>query len=150
MEIGKHCIIEKDVSIGEHVRIGDYVRLAAGTVIEDNVFIDSYVVSSGRNKIGAGSTIRYGCILAREVYVGKNVFMAPRVITLYKKDEIIRIGTDVFIGAGAIIDGGVKIWPDCKIGAGSFVNKDCSTIGLYVGIPAKLKRAFYGPGGERG
>jgi maltose O-acetyltransferase len=50
------------------------------------------------------------------------------------------VGEGSWIGAGAIILGGVTIGRGCVIGAGAVVSGDCQPNGLYVGVPAKHKR----------
>lgn len=49
----------------------------------------------------------------------------------------IEIGDNVFIGAHAIIMGGVKIGSNVIIAAGAIVTKDLEDGGIYGGIPAK-------------
>lgn len=141
METGKFCVIENDVSIGDNVQIGHYVELRAGTVIEDDVFIDSYVKSSGLNRIGARSRIRYGCTLARGLDIGKDCFLSPGVSTTHDiRAPKTKIGDRVFVGTNAVICGGVTIADDVEIGACSLVMHDCPKPGLYVGRPAVFKR----------
>ncbi len=53
----------------------------------------------------------------------------------YKK---VIIGNDVWIGAKAIIMGGVKIGDGAVIGAGSIVTKDIPNYAVAVGVPAKV------------
>ena len=51
----------------------------------------------------------------------------------------IKIGSNCFIGANAIILPGVEIADDCVIGAGSVVCKSCNTCGaVLAGNPAKV------------
>lgn len=49
----------------------------------------------------------------------------------------IEIGDNVFIGAHAIIMGGVKVGSNVIIAAGAIVTKDLEDGGIYGGIPAK-------------
>lgn len=50
------------------------------------------------------------------------------------------IGSDVWIGANAIIKGGVKIGHGAVIGAGAVVTKDVAPYAIAVGCPAKFIR----------
>ena len=52
----------------------------------------------------------------------------------------VKIGSQVFIGAGASVLPGVNICDNVIIGAGSVVNKDITERGTYVGAPAKKIR----------
>ena len=53
---------------------------------------------------------------------------------------IIRIGDDVWIGAGAIILPGVTIGEGAVVGAGAVVTKDIPPFAIVVGNPAKIIR----------
>lgn len=50
----------------------------------------------------------------------------------------VKIGNDVWVGAGATILPGVTIGDGCVIGAGSVVTKDVPANSLAVGVPAKV------------
>lgn len=53
------------------------------------------------------------------------------------------LGNDVWIGAGAVLLGGVTIGDGAVVAAGSVVNKDLEPYGVYGGCPAKLiKKRF--------
>lgn len=144
LRIGSFCVIEEDVEVGSNVTIGNYVYLARGTRIGNNCNIDSYVRSSGQNKIGNNCTIRYGATIAKDVYIGDDVFISPNVMTIYsdpegKHDWFTKIEDNVFIGTAAVINSGVLITKNSVIGAMTYVNMDCKKEnGIYVGQPAKL------------
>lgn len=82
------------------------------------------------------------------IEIGNNVTLAPRVHVLahdastknilgYTKIGNVKIGNNVFIGAGAIIMPGVEIEDNTIIGAGSIVTKNLQS-GVYVGNPCRL------------
>ncbi|WP_231893779.1 DapH/DapD/GlmU-related protein [Rhodococcus sp. EPR-147] len=50
----------------------------------------------------------------------------------------ITIGTDVWIGAGAIVLSGVKIGSGSVVGAGSLVTKDLPEFSICGGAPARV------------
>lgn len=52
----------------------------------------------------------------------------------------VRIGEGVWIGARAMILGGVTVGDGCVIAAGALVTKDCERDGLYAGVPARRIR----------
>jgi acetyltransferase-like isoleucine patch superfamily enzyme len=52
-----------------------------------------------------------------------------------------KIGKDVWIGANAVILGGVTIGNGCVIGAGSVVTKDLPPYSVAMGVPAKVVRS---------
>lgn len=56
-----------------------------------------------------------------------------------------QIGNDVWIGANAMIKGGVKIGHGAIIGAGAVVTKDVPPYAVCVGVPAKVLRNRFDP-----
>lgn len=143
-EIGSFCVLRSGVTIGRNTKIRDYVELREGTIIGDNCYIDSRVSSSGNCEIESDVVIRYDCILARGVFIGKGTYVSPRVMTnnLNTNQEQIggaHIGEGCFIGTNAVIQHGLSIGNNVIIGAMSFVNKNCDQDGVYIGIPAKKK-----------
>lgn len=83
------------------------------------------------------------------IEIGDDVILAPNVHILahdastkiflnYTRIANVKIGSRVFIGAGAIVLPGVTIGDDVVIGAGSVVSKDIPSNSLAVGMPAKV------------
>ncbi len=94
-----------------------------------------------------------GCIIDPShcwlVEIGDNVVLAPNVHILahdasmwndtgYTRIAPVKIGNNVFIGAGTIIMPGVSIGDDCVIGAGSVVTKSIPSNSVAVGNPARV------------
>jgi len=126
-KIGSYCELEKSTKIGKNCIIQGRVRTGACSIIEDNV------------------VIKYGTIITDGAIIKKNTFIGPNVITLGSEPhQSKKYGTIIyencFIGAGVKISAGVSICNDVIIGANSFVNKDISEPGLYVGSPVKFIR----------
>jgi maltose O-acetyltransferase len=106
---------------------------------------------------GKNLYINYDCIIldCNKVYLGDNLLIAPRVqiYTAYhstdpqvRKTELelaaaVTIGSNVWIGGGAIICPGVTIGDNTTIGAGSVVVKDIPANVVAVGNPCKVLRA---------
>ncbi len=144
-KIGHFCVIEEDVVVGDNVQIDNYVLLKKGTRILNNVWVDSYVRSSGYNLIGNNAMLRFGCTIAREVVIEDEAFISPNVMTIFtthkrKKQEGTIIGKNAFIGTAAVLGPGVKIGENVVIGSQAYVSSDCIEEGIYVGVPAKLKK----------
>ena len=59
IDIGRFCIIEKDVVIGNHVKISDYVKIPEGAQIGDGVVIGSYARLGKRCVIGDNVSIKW-------------------------------------------------------------------------------------------
>lgn len=85
------------------------------------------------------------------IEIGDNVTLAPRVMILahdtstyvflgYTKVGNVKIGNNVFVGAGTIILPNVNIGDNVIIGAGSIVSKNIESNSVAVGSPAvKIK-----------
>lgn len=102
-------------------------------------------------RIGEDVFINFGCIIDESfcwlIDIGSRVTLAPNVHILahdastkrelgYTKIGLVKIGNDVFIGAGTIILPGVSIGNKCVIGAGSLVTKNIPDNSVAVGNPA--------------
>ncbi len=104
-------------------------------------------------KIGQNVTIMGEVIIdpshCWHIDIGNNVIIAPRVHILahdastkiflnYTRVANVKVGNNVFIGAGTIILPGVKIGDNVVIGAGSIVKHNISNNSVAVGNPAKV------------
>jgi UDP-3-O-[3-hydroxymyristoyl] glucosamine N-acyltransferase len=149
VEIGAHCIIKNNTTIGGtgfdfvknkegkpvnfphigRVRIGDRVWIGSNasiesaalddTVIGDDVKIDDLVQVGYNCAVGPRTVITAGVILSRGVCVGENSWIAPNA---------------------SVVDG-VVIGDNVTIGTGAVVTKDLKENAVYVGNPARFLRA---------
>ena len=153
--LGKNIKISSDariygvenISIGNNVRIDDYVILSSGggyITIGDYVFIGRNSHLSGTLGIRlndfssmAANTIIYS---ASDDYSG-NFMTAQAIPQKYttKIGGIVSVGRHVIIGAGVVILGPCDLAEGCSIGSMSLVNKSTEPWGMYFGIPAKRK-----------
>jgi acetyltransferase-like isoleucine patch superfamily enzyme len=145
LKIGCYNHIHEGVTVGDDCTIKSFTELRPDTIIGNKCYIDSGVKTSGQCKIGNNVTLRYDAIIARNVIIEDDVFISPQVMTINiafkdkeKKPTIIRKGAK--IGTNATINDGVEIGPGVIIGAKAFVSKDCIEPGVYVGVPATLKK----------
>jgi acetyltransferase-like isoleucine patch superfamily enzyme len=109
---------------------------------------------------GAYSYVASGCLIFPGVSIGAYTMLGPGVHIL-GNDHVIdqagtpivfsgrppqkptRIGSDVWIGAGAIVLCGVTIGDGAIVGAGSVVTQDVPAFTIVGGVPAKtLRRRF--------
>ena len=113
------------------------------------------------HKIGIGSNcflnseIRFGCEDVG-ISIGDNALIGPRVQfetgthSLHldpqggwgRETRGITVGTNCWIGAGAIILGGVVIGDGAVVAAGAVVNKDVAPNTVVGGVPARLLRSL--------
>lgn len=105
---------------------------------------------------GENAYANFGCIIldAAPVYIGKNVMLAPSVKIFTATHPVeydarntgiefakpIRIGDNVWVGGGAIINPGVTIGENSVIGSGSVVTKDIPSNVVAAGNPCRVIR----------
>ena len=78
-----------------------------------------------------------GVVINGSVSGGDRVFIEHQVTIGAERGESPRIGSDVFVGAGAKIVGGVQLGSRVKVGANAVVVKDVESDNTVVGIPAR-------------
>jgi len=109
----------------------------------------TYGISAGRNlMINAGAFLygRGGLRFGDDVMIGPNAvivssqhrFDDPRVPMVYQghKTDFVDIGSDVWIGANAVILPGVTVADGTVISAGAVVTRDTEPYSIVGGVPA--------------
>jgi maltose O-acetyltransferase len=105
--------------------------------------------------LGAGVFVNFGCVILDvvEVRIGERTQIGPGVQILaadHPRDPAgratglesgrpVRIGRNVWIGAGALILPGVSVGDDALVGAGSVVTRDVPAGATVVGNPARMR-----------
>lgn len=132
------------VELDDDCRVRDFVFIWGGKGVKIGKFCDiqPHVVvwGGGTLEIGDRVSVGPGCVLLTAVYshaeglrmvdgLGEGTTKA-----LYGK---LTIKSDVYIGANCTIMPNITVGEGAVVGAGSFVNKDCEPLGIYVGSPAK-------------
>lgn len=80
--------------------------------------------------ISAGATIGQGCVIFQHVVIGSNLLLDS------KSQGFPVIGENVFLGAGSMVIGNVRIGNNVRIGANCVVTKDVPDNCLVVGAKA--------------
>ena len=153
LEIGKYNHIHADVEVGDSCHIRSFTELRSGTVLGNDVYVDSGVKSSGDNKVGDRVILRYDSILAKGCIVESDVFISPQLMTenLNHRGEPVggaKIGEKgdytgeyrVFIGTNVTLAAGITICNGTIIGSKANVRKSITEPGIWLGNPAKLFR----------
>lgn len=113
-----------NVEIGKKVNILAFATIQRAifdsTIIEDFVQIDSRVNIGHNSRIGKGTCLALGAVVAGSVNIGENCM----------------------IGLGAIIRNNLNICDNVIIGMGSLVVNDITEPGIYMGSPAKYFKPY--------
>lgn len=151
--VGENCLLSdkasyyncNNIKIGNNVRIDDFCVLSAGIGgIEIGNYIHIAVYSS---LIGAGKIVlKDFCNISSKVaiyssnddYSGQFMTnpMVPSQYTNITISDVI-IGKHVIVGSGSVILPGITLETGVAVGALSFVNKNCTEFGIYMGTPVK-------------
>lgn len=83
--------------------------------------------------IHSSSVIGENCVIAHGVTIGTAVPYTTNQPLIGP-----RIGSNTFIGAGAMILGNIEVGSNCTIAAGAIVLKSLSDNSIVVGVPAKI------------
>lgn len=127
-EVGENCYIEPPLHTnwGRYTHLGDnvYANFNLTLVDDTDIYIGDYVM------IGPNVTIATaGHPVDPELRMKVAQFNIP-----------VRIGNNVWIGAGAVVLPGVTIGDNTVIGAGSVVTKDIPANVVAVGNPCRVLR----------
>jgi acetyltransferase-like isoleucine patch superfamily enzyme len=137
-----------------HVRPRAEMRIGEGSCMAPNVSLrNGSRISIGRDcHIGENCFIWAGDATGR-IEFGNHVSLAPGVFLTAsdyqfaagvpfrdqpKRERDLRIGNDVWLGAGVIVTAGVTIGDGCIVGAGAVVTKDIPPGSIAAGVPARI------------
>jgi acetyltransferase-like isoleucine patch superfamily enzyme len=152
--LGRRCTIHPGVCLAcardRPIVIGDGVRLMRGVVLS--------TAESGRIELGDNVYIgEYGVITSNAaVHIGADTIIAPHanvvdfnhtfhdldtpVVQQPADADPIRIGRDVWLGAGVTVLKGITIGDRVVVGAGALVRHDLPDRAVAVGSPARVIR----------
>ena len=113
------AIISKSASVsGENVAIMPFVAINARAVIEAGVILNTACVIEHECLVGAFSHISVGAKLAGNV----------------------KIGRGCFLGVNSCVLPNLSLCDEVILGAGAVATKNIAQKGVFVGVPAKLKK----------
>ena len=145
VQVGRNLRIGRGALISSFhgLTVGDSVSVGRGSVIEVDGVIGDYCLM-GRNVLIAGrvdhAVDEVGVPMAVSTWIGERPQIAKDMVT---------IGRDVWIGAGAIILGGVAIGDGAIVGAGAVVTRDIESFGIVAGNPARTVKLRFSSEMER-
>lgn len=131
------------MSIGHRSRIDDFCTVSGFVNIGNNVHIavlSSITASLDSITLSDFSGLAFSCHLfsASDDYSGRSM-TNPTVPIKFRKvvSAPIHLGKHVILGTGCLVFPGVTIGDGSSFGAGSVINKDADTWGIYLGAPAR-------------
>ena len=130
--------IENDVIIGARCAVGPFCKLRKGTVIKDTAEVGSFA-EVVRSTLGSGTKMKHMSYMGDTV-VGTDVNIgAGAVIANYdgKKKNKTVIADNAFIGSDSILVAPLKVGKGSVTGAGSVVTKNVKPGSTVVGVPAR-------------
>ena len=148
-EVSEEAVIGDGTSIWHHCQIRN-ARLGENCILGKGVYVDADVTIGNNVKIQNYVSVFHGVTLEDGVFVGPHVCftndMRPRAIN---PDGSLKDTTDwevsktlirrgAAIGANTTLRCGITIGQWAMIGAGSVVTRDVPDFGLYYGNPGRL------------
>jgi acetyltransferase-like isoleucine patch superfamily enzyme len=129
------------------ITVNERCELSQGTVLKayggeitigQNTFLGEYCIIYGHGGIEIGDNT---LIAMHTCIVSSNHAIANKNTLIRSQGDVllpVKIGSDVWIGAGAKILGGVTIGDGCVVGAGAVVAKSLPPYAIAVGVPAQI------------
>jgi len=137
-EQAQHSKLMRDLNVGDRniaIRPGVRIQHPGRVTFGHNVMINqgSMLFAGGPISIGDDVVMGPGCMLVTGNHVGE-VFYGSR------ERRPIKIGSNVWLGAGVIVTPGVTIGDNVIITAGAVVTKNVPSNVIFGGVPAKMIR----------
>jgi acetyltransferase-like isoleucine patch superfamily enzyme len=131
VEVADACELNQGVELNP---FGGSIRIAR------RVWLGPYTVIYGHGGVGIGEQT----LISMHCTILSSNHAIPALGTLIRdvSDELLptKIGRDVWIGANAVILGGVTIGDGAVVAAGAVVTKDVEAGAIVAGVPARLLR----------
>jgi sugar O-acyltransferase (sialic acid O-acetyltransferase NeuD family) len=104
--------------------VGPGAVLFAGTIVDMH------------SSIGANTLLNVGCVIAHHTSIGDGCFLSPAVNVA----GFVTIGPGNVLGIGTVVIDNISTTSGVHTGAGAVVTEDLVESGLYLGIPARIRR----------
>lgn len=129
-----HVRIGERVQLAGDIHIGKYSTIGSDSILRGEISIGNY--SQLADKVGVYA-VNHG---QKYLSIYNNKALLNGKLKQLREISQVVIGSDVWIGHGAIILPSVKIGNGAIIGAGSVITKDVTPFSVVVGNPSKVLR----------
>ncbi len=118
-------MIHSSSFVDPSVKIGDGVVVYPGCVIDMKAQLEDNVL------------LNAGVVIAHDTKIGAHSFLSPGV----KVAGFVRVGNCVSLGIGTCVVDNLQLVDFVRTGAGAVVTENLTEPGLYLGVPARYKKA---------
>jgi UDP-2-acetamido-3-amino-2,3-dideoxy-glucuronate N-acetyltransferase len=130
--------------VGDHAQIRDRAKIGAGVTIGSYTSVDPEVRVGDRTSVQVRCYLAAGSVIEEDVFVGPGVtFTNDNTMDRHPSEmpfagALLRRGCRV--GAGVVICPGVEIGEEAFVAAGAVVAADVPARGVAMGVPARVRR----------
>ena len=118
-------LIHSSAYVDDSVKLGRGVIIYPGCVVDMKVHINDNVL------------LNAGVVVAHDTTIGSHSFVSPGV----KLAGFVTVGNCVSLGIGTCVIDNIHLVDFVRTGAGAVVTENLTEPGLYLGIPARYKKA---------
>lgn len=127
--------LKSDVPFGKLVHSSSYidpsVKIGNGVVVYPGCVVDM------KAQLEDNVLLNAGVVVAHDTIIGSHSFLSPGV----KVAGFVRVGNCVSLGIGTSVVDNLHLVDFVRTGAGAVVTENLTEPGLYLGIPARYKKA---------
>ena len=142
-KLGRGCSVSRGVEVGEQVVVGDYSYLNCGAIVGSGS-IGRFCSIGPYAMIGLPEHPLQYLSTSPVLYGMGNLLGGPKASENYSRPPL--IGSDVWIGAFAVVRQGVHVGHGAVIGAGAVVTRDVDAYQIVAGVPARPIRQRFDSG----
>ena len=118
-------LIHSSAYVDESVKLGSGVVVYPGCVVDMKAHLNDNVL------------LNAGVVVAHDTTIGSHSFLSPGV----KVAGFVSVGNCVSLGIGTCVVDNLQLVDFVRTGAGAVVTENLTEPGLYLGVPARYKKA---------
>lgn len=127
--------LKNEIPFGKLIHSSSYidpsVRIGSGVVVYPGCVVDM------KARLEDNVLLNAGVVIAHDTTIGSHSFLSPGV----KVAGFVSVGNCVSLGIGTSVVDKLQIADFVRTGAGAVVTENLTEPGLYLGVPARYKKA---------